>query len=355
MDAPSEPFSRGAHGVPGQGKWVVTIPPIGAARETALGAARAFEQMGVECFCFDYGSSNRLFTQLMPGADETTRMDVINQSLVVQALDHGSTAALITALTPVTLFSLNLMRRYGVRTIHWFFEDYRRADYWREVIRGYDLFCAIQRGEVQQACAAQGIPFALLPQAAPPAPSPPPPWEERSVDVAFVGVPSSYRATVLEALHREGLALVIAGDGWGAYHGPLDACIVHRGWCPPAVAAQVYARARTGINLSFSQPSPARTDEQISPRVFELAQQGVAVVTEEAGLLSECIGEMRVATFGCAAEAPLAVRALLDSPRQTCAMVRHNLLQATRNHTYESRMRTLLAWYTQEGNHYSSR
>lgn len=324
-------------------KWLVTIPPMGAAREVALSAGRAFSSLGIPAVTFDYGSYQKLFDEFMPTADDTLRTDIINQSLIVKALDHDAQVLLVNALTPISLFTLHLLRRQGITTVHWFYEDYRRAVYWQEILGGYNIFCAMQRGPLPQACAKTGTHFLFLPPAVEPALARTSPEIPATVDVAFIGIPSPYRIELLEFLLREGVSLALAGHGWSAYHGPLEASIVHRTWTDRDTANRIYSSARAGLNLSVDRPIPGDQDTHVSPRVYELALAGLPIISENVPLLSESTFGLKVSTFATTNELAALVKFHCAAPaRPATASSDENIRAVTALHTYEQRIRVLV-------------
>jgi hypothetical protein len=232
--------------------------------------------------------------------------DLLNQSLIVQCMDFEVEYLIVTALSPVTLFSLNLLRKQGVTNIHWFYEDFRIARYWSSVITGYDYFFAIQRGELEALCRVRGIYFQLLPGAAS--------WgvlegnnvtefnqpdksTARQYDGAFIGIPSPYRLSILECLAAKGIKLVIAGSGWEQYTGILNVTIFKNGWVTSSECRSIYNSAKIGLNLSFNDPSSDRDNTQLSPRVYDMAACEMVVVCEESPLIRELTGCLRLHFF----------------------------------------------------------
>ena len=148
-------------------RWCMTIPPAGAARMVATHVLKALTHtMGQEKVkCFDTLTYQNGFNQLLKTPNQTTLVDLINHALIVSCLDFGASVLLVPALSPVSLFSLNLLRRYSVTTVHWFYEDYHRATYWHAILSGYDHFCAIQKGPLPEECRKKGSSFHFLPTA----------------------------------------------------------------------------------------------------------------------------------------------------------------------------------------------
>lgn len=275
-------------------KWMVVIPPSGAARTQGLSIARTLGQLSNELGSSEVVDS-RSYLDALPRLlrnpqDQDLVVDLFNQTLLCKILEKHCNRLLVPALAPVSAYYLQLLRNQRVRTTHWFFEDYRQATYWEEVFPAYDLFCAIQRGPVERACRSRCQPYLYLPNAT--AYTPPteiPTWHERTYDLCFVGLPSTHRIGHLETLQHSGLSLAVAGQGWENYHGPLQQCIVQAGWTPPDLAARLYLDSRMVINLCMNDPGNEAPDDQISPRAYDAVAHGAALLTERLGQNPEAL------------------------------------------------------------------
>ena len=227
-------------------------------------------------------------------------------------------------------------------TVHWFYEDFRRAGYWRDVLPGYDHFCAIQRGPLPAACAEAGAAYHFLPTACPvealAAIDGP-----RRYDVAFVGFPSQYRIAFLERLARQGFTIACGGEGWQSYKGILENSIVNNRWVSEAESFHLLAQSKIGINLSFDDPASGRDHLQASPRVYETLAAGALLVTEESPLLQDSLAGCVFSAFRSAEEAVAVITELLgryDSLRSTIEENRKTVLG---RHTFTCRAQALLS------------
>jgi hypothetical protein len=110
-----------------ESKWFIVIPPSGAARVVAQHTAKNFIKKSGTCNVkiFDTLIYQNSFRALLKEPDETLVVDLLNQSLIVSCLDFGTTHFFSGALSPVSLFSLNILKKQHVKTIHWFFEDFK--------------------------------------------------------------------------------------------------------------------------------------------------------------------------------------------------------------------------------------
>ncbi|MBN1760727.1 MAG: glycosyltransferase family 1 protein [Chitinispirillaceae bacterium] len=323
-------------------RWILVIPPEGAARNVAHHTANAFlKLLGQDTFkVVDSASYLHAFTQLLRTPDDSMTVDLFNQSLTVTTFNFQPTHLLVTALAPVTLFTLNLMRKYGIRTIHWFFEDYRKATYWESVIEGYDHFFAVQRGNLQERCAGTDTAYCFLPTACACADIPYTNGK-RPYDLVFIGLASSYRASVLETLARGNLRIAIAGSGWNQYHGPLEPMIVTSSWVNDEQAFSLMQQSKTGINLSFDNPS-GREDVQISPRLYDLMAAGCLPVSEDVPLLEMAAPGAQVSRFSTADEAVVVVKKLLEGYSPQDHRIVENRALVLNRHRYVHRIEEII-------------
>jgi hypothetical protein len=327
------------------GKWILVLPPEGAARQVG---EKAWETLSAQLPAadrklFDTKTYLDAFDRLLKEPSDNMVVDLANQALVVQAMDFGATHMLVIALSPVTRFTVDLLRRRGVRMLHWFIEDYRQAKYWKEVLPAYSDFLAIQRGPIERACAAAGVRYAYMPTA--PILKPREavrPWRERDAAVAFIGFPSRYRVEVLESMAREGVPVKIAGLGWDRYRGPLEAYLTGRGWFGPEEAFKLLEGSRIGLHLPNDDPSSDRADSHVSPRVFDILAAGCLLLSEEAPLIRETLAGCGFREFRGPAEAAKAAKAALAEPPAEETLARNRDI-ALLEHSFARRMADILA------------
>jgi hypothetical protein len=327
-------------------KWLLVLPPEGAARTAGESLWRAMEETlpGARRKLFDTKPYLSGFDRLLKAPTDDLVVDLLNQALVVQALDFEATHVLVLALAPVTAFTSNLLRRNGKVTLHWFYEDFREAKYWKLVLPSYDHFLAIQRGPVEAECRALGVGYKYLPTAPTlstfGAARTSKPWKDRRGGLAFVGFPSPYRIAVLEALAAAGVPLKVAGSGWEGYRGPLDACIAKRGWTSPEEGQALLDEARAALHLPSEDPSADRENGHISPRVFDILASGAVLLCEDLPLVRETLRGCAYLEFRGPAEAVAAARRALETglPEEALRANRETVL---RNHTYSRRFEAL--------------
>jgi hypothetical protein len=327
------------------GTWFIVVAPEGAARTLGLEVASAFSAIVTpdRCKIFDCKTYLLAYGSMLRDPDETMTVDLLNQTLVVQCLDFRASHALVLALSPVTLFTLNLLKNQNVQTVHWFYEDFRRAPYWKDVLTGYSRFFAIQKGPVADECARLGVAYSFLPTAA----------GQKSIskesknapistDASFVGLPSSYRVRVLEYLSSQGISLSIAGQGWDRYRGCLEPCIVRATWTNARESAGIVENSRIGLNLSMSDPQSDRKNTHISPRVFDVMLCGKVLVTEDVPLIHEVLPDCTYYCFSDEFEAARIIKEILFYPEKQLENIEKNRTAIEAGHLYEHRVKKIL-------------
>jgi len=335
------------------GNWLFLLPPDGAARQNALYLLNAFQaktasrhQVHVfDCKKYLAGFDNLLKT---PGGDMS--VDLLNQSLIVQSLQYKTKRCFIPALCPVTLFTLNLLREQQITTIHWFIEDYKRAAYLRDVLPGYSWLLAVQKGPLPELCRSMNCQFHYLPTAASDyciSLADTHRGEKRRADIAFIGFPSPYRTALLEYLLSNKLSLVIAGEGWHSYRGPLRESIVSGAWVDAPRAAQILGSAAAGLNISFDDPFAHPADAQISPRVFDILALSQALVTEDVPLLHETLGDCHYYTFNSREKAVAQAKKIVaeTADERVQKKYRENRDVLLQKHTWEKRADDIIALF----------
>jgi hypothetical protein len=252
----------------------------------------------------------------------------------------------VCALSPVTLFTLNLLRAQGVRTSHWFYEDYRKAPYWKFVLSGYDHFFAIQKGPIPEFCKQNGSAYSFLPTAAATlccSLQGSPDNCTRNKDVSFIGIPSAYRIETLEYLAQQGISCVIAGLGWDRYNGPLKDSIINSVWTDGNQVDVILKNAKIGINLSVSSPDADRLNTHFSPRVFDVLASGCILLTEDVPLIKDTLQNLRYHTFVNKEEAAKQVANILADYSREKEFLGSNRSIVCREHTYENRVKEIIA------------
>ena len=329
--------------------WFILLPPEGAARQVATSLLNAFKQKLPEksLHYFDCKKYYSGFNTMLKNPEENMIVDLLNQSLIVQCIQYEITHILVPALCPVTLFTLTLIKKQKITSIHWFVEDYRRANYWKDILPGYSWFLAVQKGFIQEECRKNNCQFAYLPTA---------PSDEslkfkrldtnlnKKTDIVFVGFPTPYRIEFLEYLLSQSFSLTIDGEGWDGYSGPLSDSIITGKWIDPQQAVQIMGSASIAINLSYAKPSGDLYDIQLSPRVYDILAMGTALLSEDVPLLHETVGDCHYYTFKNKEDAAGKIHQIIsDLDKENIKnKIENNRSIILQNHTWEKRAEQII-------------
>jgi hypothetical protein len=328
-------------------RWFVALSPQGGARAVGEQAIEALSRLSSPeaVKVFDCKTYLKVFSSLLANPEESMVVDLLNHALIVQCLDFRATHLLVLSLCPVTLFTLKLLKNQRVATIHWFYEDFRLAVYWKDVIAGYDYFFAIQKGPIVRACASNNVRYGFLPTAANSDAlfDLPVIGRKSPVDVSFIGIPSLYRIRVLEFLAASGLKLAIAGEGWKQYQGPLDGSIINGAWTDVSQWEKILSDATVGLNLSLSDPEIDRENTQVSPRVFDILRAGRVLVTEDVPLIHETLKQCTFYTFSNERQAFDVITSVISQMENEIAKALANREIIRVQHMYENRVGEILA------------
>jgi len=324
-------------------RWIIVLPPTGAARTVALYTAEAFRTLVPEerLKCIDTAPFVNGFRKMLVSPDETTVTDLFNQAFTVSCFDFKATHCLVGALSPLTLFTLNILKKNSISTGLWFYEDFHKATYIERVFTGYDHLFAIQNGALATMVERDGIArYHFLPTACglctlPLTQAP------RPFDVVFIGIPSTYRVALLETLAAKGFRCLIAGAGWEKYSGILTPHIAGSGWCDGGKAFELMQQAKVGLNISFDDPAK-RSDVHISPRLYDYAVAGCSIVTEKVPLLYDSFPDVIATTFVTSSDAAEKITAACGSFIESSRDRIHNRSTVIAHHQYTHRVKTII-------------
>jgi spore maturation protein CgeB len=324
-------------------KWFIVIPTTGAARVVARHLANGFiNKLGISRVkIFDSLTYHNSFKSILKSSDENLIVDLFNQSLIISCLDFGATHFLSGALSPVSLFALNILKKQGIKTAHWFYEDFRRAHYWKDVLPGYNVFFTIQNGPFPELSQQIATTWHYLPTAASVQPPAADHNYKRDFDIAFIGIPSPYRIQILEQAVSSGSTCVIAGFGWDTYSGPLQHFILTGNWIDEAQSALILQRAKIGLNLSVDDPAGV-SDIHLSPRVFDILISGCILLTEETPLSHQVLHQCSFETFSSGESIRAQINKILSDYSRYQKDTHTNIETVKSFHLYSNRVDEIL-------------
>jgi len=285
---------------------------------------------------------------------ENSFLQVVSQAVLAKAETFEPDLVLSLAQAPLSQQALKRLRRDGVATAMWFVEDHALFTYWRAFAPLYEYFAVIQLVPFYERLREIGCDKVLyLPLAADPEfhrPLELSPVERRQfgADVSFLGAgyPNRRRAF----LQLLGFDLKIWGTEWEGE--PALAERVQRAGAriSPEDAVRIFNATAVNLNL-HSSVKPGELvgrGDFVNPRTFELAACGAFQLVDRRELMDELFASGELETFGDMAELKEKIAYFLAHPearREVAARSRERVL---RDHTYERRMDTLLAYIAKD-------
>ncbi len=329
--------------------WAAIVPPEGGARDFTLAFLRELEKQLVNpLYVFDAKLEIENIAKEFTGFSEEKRWELFDQRLVCFVLETGAEILYTGGLAPVSAYSLRLLKRAGVFFVHHFCEDFRRATYYKQIVASYDLILTLQKEPLLKEIQNAGSTGFYLPNGAPELYFP---TEVSRRGVSFVGIPTPWRIYCLEMLHREGVPLTLAGQGWSEVAGDLSAVVVDGNWVGAQRRQEIFSQSLVSLNLSVDEPGESDLYQQISPRLFEIPLCGAIPVSQNAPLLKELIPE--VPQFESLNQLLELIRLLLHSP-QSPALIQHLQNEIRSHHMLKHRVRLLLEKIDQMKFHFST-
>lgn len=276
--------------------------------------------------------------------------DMLSVGVITHLAEDPPDLVLALAQAPMNLAVLEHLRKKKFLTAMWFVENYRHLTYWRQLAGGYDYWFVIQQASCFEALKRAGARhITYLPMAADPALHRPlrltvAEQDEYGADVSFVGAGYANRRTLLPRWLSNDWSFKLWGNEWEGADGLTS--VLQRGGARIDMEACMKIFNATSINLNLHSCAGDGLDPEadfVNPRTFELAACGAFQLVDERSLLSDLFATNEMIRFTMAAEVPSLIRTWLDD-----ATGRREIAEAARRrvlaqHTYEHRMRELLA------------
>ncbi|MBK6766380.1 MAG: DUF3880 domain-containing protein [bacterium] len=263
-------------------KVVVPTPLYGGSLPVAVHAEHAFRSIGHDTALLQFDRHYELYQQCGEAARDQEAKRTLQGTFAVlladltaeTAITSGADLVWYTAQSPVSLRSLRLLRKEGIKTAFWFVEDVRRFEYWKTLVPEFDIVFSIQQGEALEALRAAGARrVEYLPSAANPALHRPLECtiEDRTrygAQVAFVG--AGYPNRVRLFAQAEMRTVKLWGNDWPEEYAERLQEQGRR--VSPEETALIYNA--TDVNLNIHSGVSDRVFEAgdfVNPRTFEIA------------------------------------------------------------------------------------
>ncbi len=337
---------------------VAVVGPIyGGSLPIACHTVAALESLGHRVSWLDqsqHQSSYDLFGAYREPRHRLTMQSRFADSLSLGVMTHLAEdppdLVLALAQAPLNLAVLEHLRKKKFLTAMWFVENYRHLTYWQQLAGGYDYWFVIQQASCVEALKRAGArQVSYLPMAADPALHRPrtlstAEQNEYGADVAFVGAGYANRRRVLPTWLSKDWSFKLWGNEWeGA---DALASVLQRGGARIDTETCINVFNATSINLNLHSCAGEGLDPEadfVNPRTFELAACGAFQLVDERALFADLFDSHEIVRFTTVAEVPSLIRTWLadESGRSIVAEAARRRVLA--HHTYEHRMRELLA------------
>ncbi|MBG0776509.1 MAG: glycosyltransferase [Desulfovibrionaceae bacterium] len=337
---------------------LVVLPLYGGSLPIGRYCSTALADLGHTVEVFEGPAFHGAFTALKDLRAPRDRVDylengflqVVSQAVLAKVESFRPDLVLALAQAPLTRQALKRLRRDGVATAMWFVEDRQLFTYWRAFAPHYDFFAVIQRDPFLGELAAAGVEHALyLPLAALPSfhrPLELTPVERRRFgsDVSFLGAGYANRRAAFKRLLKYDFR--IWGSDWDGDHALEGRVQLGGARVSPEDAVKIYNATTVNLNLHSSVQSRDLVPggDFVNPRTFELAACGAFQLVDRRALLPMHFDAHELATFGSMDELETALDYYLDEPEARREMAEAARARVLREHTYQARMETLLAF-----------
>ncbi|WP_243364474.1 CgeB family protein [Fundidesulfovibrio terrae] len=337
---------------------LVVLPLYGGSLPIGRYCARALAGLGHVAETFEAPDFFGAFSALKNLRVTTERLDylehaflqVVAQAIMSKAETFQPDLVLAMAQAPLTRQVLKRLRQAGIPSVMWFVEDFRLFTYWESYAAQYDAFAVIQKepllsklGEVGQKNGLY-LPLAADPEFHKPLELTSAEKRVFGADVAFLGAGYPNRRAAFKELMGTGLK--IWGSDWEGDE--VLAQLVQRGGERISSEDSVKIFNATSVNLNLHSSVSAKElvsgGDFVNPRTFELAMCGAFQLVDERTLLPELFAPDELATFTSMEGLKDGVRRFLAAPEEREAYARRARERALKEHTYQARMKTLLAF-----------
>jgi spore maturation protein CgeB len=276
--------------------------------------------------------------------------DLLSLGVVTHLAEDPPDLILALAQAPLNLAVLQHLRKKKFLTAMWFVENYRHLTYWQQLAGGYDYWFVIQKTSCFEALKRAGArQVSYLPMAADPTLHRPlrlaaAEQDEYGADVSFVGSGYANRRALLPRWLSKDWSFKLWGNEWeGA---DTLTSVLQRGGARIDTETCIKVFNATSVNLNLHSCAGDGLDPEadfVNPRTFELAACGAFQLVDERALLPDLFDTSELVRFTSVAEVPSLIRTWLDDMSGRRAFGEAGRRRVLAQHTYEHRMRELLA------------
>ena len=280
----------------------------------------------------------------------------ISEAVTARCETFRPDLVLALAQAPLTAECLDYLRRKKVTTAYWFVEDFRFMEYWKNIAGYYDFFFTIQKGQFFAELQRAGIKnFHYLPMAACPDVHKPvcltaDEMKYYGSDLSFVGAGYYNRRHFMRGLLD--FDFKIWGSDWDL-HSDLARCIQRGGArIDTDEIVKIFNASRININLHSSTYHKGINPfgDFINPRTFEIMACGGFQLADRRPALDGLFqADEEIIVFDDLYDLRSKVSYYLNDPGERKKITEKGRQRVLREHTYENRMRELLAVIAEKG------
>lgn len=337
---------------------VAVVGPIyGGSLPIARYAVQALERLGHRVSWIDHSmhqSSYDAFGAYREARHRVTIQsrfaDVLSLSTVTHLAEDPPDLVLAIAQAPLNLAVLEHLRKKRFVTAMWFVENYRHLTYWQQLAAGYDYWFVIQQAECFDALSRAGarqvryLPMAADPQVHRPLTLTGAEQAEFGADVSFVGAGYANRRALLPRWLSKDWTFKLWGNEWDNADDLRP--VLQRGGARIDTETCMKVFNATAVNLNLHSCGTDGLDPHadfVNPRTFELAACGAFQLVDDRSLCAELFTPEEMIRFSRVEEVRPAIEKWLADPDGRQASAEAARQRVLREHTYEHRMKDLLA------------
>lgn len=340
---------------------LVVLPLYGGSLPIGRYVATALAQEGHLVEVFEAPDFNGAYNALSDLRVTTERLNslqnsflnVISQSILAKVDTFEPDMVLALAQAPLNQQALKRLRRDGVTTAMWFVEDYSIFTYWKAFAPLYDIFAVIQKKPFMAELEKIGQPNSLyLPLAAQPdfhKPITLSSTEQRKFGstVSFMGAGYPNRRIAFRKLVNHDFK--IWGTEWDGDHVLEPLVQMNGARVSPEECVKIFNATQINLNLhsSVQAENLVTGGDFINPRTFELAACGAFQLVDKRSLMGEAFNDDELATFDSMDELIEKIEFFKNNSDQRERYATKARERVLEDHTYQSRMRTLLQFTEQ--------
>lgn len=339
-------------------KILIVLPLYGGSLPIGQYCVQALNHLGCSTRVFEANKLYCAYTgfkelDLSPSRIEiitNSFLKLISDSVLLMAEEQKPDLILALAQAPLNKNTLLKFRKMAIPTVMWFVEDYKIFNYWTAYAPLYDAFAVIQKEPFLSELKKVGQEHALyLPLAALQDFHKPMELTKHERDfygskLSFLGAGYPNRRLAFQRLADRDFK--IWGSDWDGENILRNNIQLQGRRIEPEESVKIYNAADINLNLhsSVHTDSLVSHGDFVNPRTFELAAMGAFQLVDKRTLLPELFQEDELAVFDSAEEFYAKIDYFLEHPEERKRYIEKARKRVLAEHTYEQRMRTLLAY-----------